>query len=121
MDTLEAFHAALTEVEGLPDAVIGIDCEWNSSRTGLEVAELALLQMSTRTACYLIDVFALKQLAGVEDWRHLTAVFQNQEVRKLGFDFAQDMQMLKPFFAGLPRRISGELYCGFEDAGGTAG
>ncbi|OQV23524.1 putative Exonuclease mut-7-like protein [Hypsibius exemplaris] len=100
VDTLASFHAALADMESQADCTVGVDCEWNSSRTGLEIAELALLQMATRTTCYLLDVFTLKQLADVEEWRHLTAVFQNAGIRKLGFDFSQDLQMLKPFLPG---------------------
>ena len=86
------------------NCVIGLDCEWNSSRTGFEDVSLALLQVATRNKCYLLDIFTLKHEATEDDWVHLANVLRNPAIRKLGFDLAQDFQMLKPF---LPRQSHG--------------
>ncbi|GAV00538.1 hypothetical protein RvY_11370 [Ramazzottius varieornatus] len=104
VDTLEYFHAALTAIEEEEDCVIGLDCEWNSSRTGFEDSSLALLQVASRNKCYLLDVHTLKHEATEGDWGHLANVLRSPTIRKLGFDFGQDSQMLKPF---LPRQPNG--------------
>lgn len=61
VDAVQRLHSILDEIEADAPSVIGIDCEWNSSKTGFEVSELALLQVATRSRCYLIDVFTLKK------------------------------------------------------------
>lgn len=61
VDRVERFHAALSEIEEDLSRVVGVDCEWNSSRTGFEQPKLALLQIALKSHVYLFDVFTLSE------------------------------------------------------------
>ena len=72
--------------------MVGMDCEW---RPG--TSKVALLQLATSAAVFLIDMLALDDSAVLA---LLTSVFDNPLVLKLGFRFEQDLRMLQGWWLG---------------------
>ncbi|XP_017786013.1 PREDICTED: exonuclease mut-7 homolog [Nicrophorus vespilloides] len=90
VDTEEALNR-LREVELNVD-VVGIDCEWKPS-FGSQKNELALIQVATRRAVFVIDVIKLINTQALYDFGRVC--FDNCDILKLGFGLAGDIAMIK--------------------------
>uniref|UniRef100_A0A915AYV5 3'-5' exonuclease domain-containing protein n=1 Tax=Parascaris univalens TaxID=6257 RepID=A0A915AYV5_PARUN len=79
-------------------SIIGIDTEWKPMFLST-VEQVALLQVSTRSCSYLVDVIKLEEEIGEEEWMEFfKALFCTESSMKLGFDFANDMRVLRASF-----------------------
>uniref|UniRef100_A0A0M3J3K7 Exonuclease mut-7 homolog (inferred by orthology to a human protein) n=1 Tax=Anisakis simplex TaxID=6269 RepID=A0A0M3J3K7_ANISI len=78
--------------------IVGIDSEWKPMFMST-VEKVALLQISIHTCSYLVDVIKLEQEVSQEQWTEFfEALFCRESNIKLGFDFANDMRVLKTSF-----------------------
>ncbi|VDM38731.1 unnamed protein product [Toxocara canis] len=92
--------AALKQFRAVFDTseVIGIDTEWKPMFLST-VEQVALLQISIPSCSYLVDVVKLEEEATEEQWTEFfKALFCTQSSVKLGFDFANDMRVLRASF-----------------------
>uniref|UniRef100_A0A1I7WW74 3'-5' exonuclease domain-containing protein n=1 Tax=Heterorhabditis bacteriophora TaxID=37862 RepID=A0A1I7WW74_HETBA len=78
------------------ETVIGIDSEWKPQylATG---ENIALLQVATSRAVYLIDFCILEEKLTLEQWKIFIKILLCGEATKLGFDLMNDLRAL---FAG---------------------
>jgi hypothetical protein len=75
------WHAQAGEALGRED-VVGVDSEWKPSFFKGKESGVALLQISSRTACYLIDMLAVAQM----DSTLVDAALGYVLLTKLGYD-----------------------------------
>ncbi|XP_065916559.1 exonuclease mut-7 homolog isoform X2 [Dysidea avara] len=83
--------------------VIGVDAEWRLSACNAGVERIALLQLATKHAVYLLDMIALTADVSEEILRGFTAsVFSSTDTIKLGYGIAGDFRVIAhswPFVA----------------------
>ncbi|XP_022903188.1 exonuclease mut-7 homolog [Onthophagus taurus] len=90
VDNPEGFRTFLDYIK--TETLIGVDCEWKPS-FGVQRNELALMQIASRRAVYILDTISLAHQANL--WQELgKTVFNNCDILKLGFSFTGDTSMI---------------------------
>ena len=87
----------LAKLIGAP--MIGMDSEWRPVISPFDPMRPALLQLSSETDAYLIDLVALagnKELDSI-----LTQVFTHSDTLCIGFSFHSDLDMFEQFFPSM--------------------
>lgn len=84
--------------------ICGIDCEWKPCMR-IRKCELALIQIATFEAIYIIDVLNLVPLLPDSSWgTFVDNIFMNTELLKIGFGMDSDFSVMQdtlPCFRGL--------------------
>lgn len=77
--------------------VIGIDGEWHPELIGQSntLQKICLLQIATRSQCFLLDFVCLRETLTDKDWKDVLDVLLSPEIRKLGFSLQHDFDRLK--------------------------
>uniref|UniRef100_A0A336M779 CSON012118 protein n=1 Tax=Culicoides sonorensis TaxID=179676 RepID=A0A336M779_CULSO len=95
INTMDNFYKMIGDL--LNFNTLGFDCEWKFRESDID-----LIQLSSKSRVYLIDVKVLKSILSDEDWRKLgRKIFRNEEILKLGFSQASDIAMIKKTLPGL--------------------
>ena len=78
--------------------IVGIDGEWHPDLVGQSTSNLqsiCLLQMATRTQCFLLDFVVLRSTLTEDDWMLFRDVLFSPAIIKLGFSIQHDFDRLK--------------------------
>ena len=87
----------LAKLIGAP--MVGMDSEWRPVISPFDPMRPALLQLSSETDAYLIDLVALSGNKELDDI--LTQVFTNKDTLCIGFSFHSDLEMFEQFFPSM--------------------
>lgn len=103
----ETFFDAVSALK--EEHLIGIDCEWKPS-FGTTPPQVAIIQLSTKHAVYLIDVLSMNTNEYASFWNALNrSVFNNTEIIKIGFGLEFDLKEIKASVVGLNNiKLKGE-------------
>ncbi|OQV13344.1 Exonuclease mut-7-like protein [Hypsibius exemplaris] len=95
VDSKEAFSRSL-DVLGASD-IIGIDGEWKPDVVDGQktLQRISILQLATRSHCFLLDFLQLRRILHHGDWKLLSDIFNSPAVIKLGFALDGDFARLK--------------------------
>uniref|UniRef100_A0A915EA72 3'-5' exonuclease domain-containing protein n=1 Tax=Ditylenchus dipsaci TaxID=166011 RepID=A0A915EA72_9BILA len=94
--------------------IVGIDCEWKPSFSAIS-QQVSLIQIAASKAIYLVDVMVLERKnLSEEQWLcFFEALFCTEQPRKIGFDFRNDLNVLKntfPFLSKIASKVQ-NLIC----------
>lgn len=97
VDTIDSYRQTIARLQ--QSKMIAFDTEWKPTISADN--DVSLIQLAVKDAIYLIDVISLTQKRlSREDWSLLgKAIFNNNEILKLGFSHATDISMLMKFEA----------------------
>ena len=69
---------------------IAVDSEWRLSRSKHDNVKPSLLQLSSQTQVFLVDLISLQESKRFNDM--MTKMFQNRHSTIIGFGFASDLE-----------------------------
>ena len=75
----------------LGEKYIGVDSEWRPQLTYYHNSRPALLQLSSRTDVFLVDLFNLSRVKALDDI--LSQIFADKRTTIIGFGFDADIEM----------------------------
>lgn len=95
VNEIELYREMINDLQA--SKTIAFDSEWKPNI--LSCSDVSLIQLSKRDRVYLVDVISLMQQGtSNRDWGLLgRAIFNNQEILKLGFAHSTDISMLVKF------------------------
>lgn len=90
-------------------SIVSIDCEWKPS-FGASQSQVALIQIATLNAVYLIDTLILNKQEYSSFWYTFhKSLLDNAEIIKIGFGLEQDLKEVKASVVGLSNiKVKGE-------------
>lgn len=72
--------------------VVGLDCEFKSNFIPTQKPEVSLIQIATREKCFIVDVAHLSKFPEMISF--CQELFGNDSIKKIGFDFKNDVKTL---------------------------
>ncbi|XP_015124097.1 exonuclease mut-7 homolog [Diachasma alloeum] len=111
VDTPQKFSEFINQgLKGI--SMVGIDAEWKPS-FGVKKSELALIQIATENAVFILDVTTLRP-DNSEIWKQLSVrLLEDKSIVKIGFGLTHDITMFKESLPALGEIRGGQA--GFLD------
>ena len=81
--------------------LVGLDCEWKPNLTKLQLFPVSILQISTLSSVYILDLPRLAQFPDVLNHK-LSNLFLNPSISKLGLNFSCDKSHLMASYPQIP-------------------
>uniref|UniRef100_A0A914LFT2 3'-5' exonuclease domain-containing protein n=1 Tax=Meloidogyne incognita TaxID=6306 RepID=A0A914LFT2_MELIC len=101
VDSLESLDDVIEVLRNGGEKLLGIDAEWRPHYLAAD-EKISLIQIATSKVVYIIDVLRLEvELELTEDeWiNFFDALFCTPNVKKIGYDFINDIRVLKSTFS----------------------
>ncbi|XP_063964104.1 exonuclease mut-7 homolog [Lytechinus pictus] len=99
----------LADLTSKPNRIVGIDMEWRPSFTPTQKSKVALCQIATEDAAYLLDMPALWVEESKDIVKHFfQQLLQSEDILKLGFEISGDYRMLGQSYPELQETLKGE-------------
>ncbi|XP_063986238.1 exonuclease mut-7 homolog isoform X2 [Diachasmimorpha longicaudata] len=105
VDTVQKFSDFINRgLTGI--SMVGIDAEWKPS-FGVKRSELALIQVATENAVFILDVTTLRP-DNSQIWKQLSLrLLEDKSIVKIGFGLTQDLAMFKESLSDLGDTVKG--------------
>ncbi|CAK5074843.1 unnamed protein product [Meloidogyne enterolobii] len=101
VDSLESLDDVIEVLRNGGEKLLGIDAEWRPHYLAAD-EKISLIQIATSKVVYIIDVLRLEvelELTESEWTNFFDALFCTPNVKKIGYDFINDIRVLKSTFS----------------------